>query len=141
MSSKLNIGSVIWNATTGVEVGTIVNSTQLDLKANKAQEAGIEPTLLNGWVNFGGIFETAGYYKDEFGMVHLKGLVKDGTTTGGTTIFQLPVGYRPLKDSIYTTTSSSGFSNFDVTSTGIVKITVGGNAYFVLGNTTFKAEQ
>jgi hypothetical protein len=29
MSSKLNIGSVIWNATTGVEVGTILHSNAL----------------------------------------------------------------------------------------------------------------
>jgi hypothetical protein len=98
MSSKLNIGSVIWNATTGVEVGTIVNSTQLDLKANKEQEAWIAPTLLNGWVNFGGNTQNISYFKDEFGFVHIRGSIKSGTTTNFTKIFDLPVGYRPLKE-------------------------------------------
>ena len=107
MSSKLNIGSVIWNATTGVEVGTIVNSTQLDLKANKAQEAWIAPTLLNGWINFGSGYETAGYYKDEFGVVHLKGLIRTGTTTAGTILFTLPVGYRPTLSTFFVNANSA----------------------------------
>jgi hypothetical protein len=37
-------------------------------------------------------FQTAGFYKDKEGVVHLKGLVTGGT---GDLIFQLPEGYRP----------------------------------------------
>ena len=45
----------------------------------------------NGWANVPGPFETAAFYKDHEGVVHLKGVV-----TGGTgLIFQLPSGYRP----------------------------------------------
>ena len=126
MSSKLNIGSVIWNATTGVEVGTIVNSTQLDLKANKAQEAWIAPTLLNGWVNYGGGEEIAGYFKDEFGFVHLKGLIKSGTTTSGTVLFTLPITYRPSKNRYFAIA-------LDQSSYGVIVILSSGN---VLGGTT-----
>jgi hypothetical protein len=120
--SRFNIGSVIWNATTGVEVGTIVNSTQLDLKANKTQEAWIEPTLLNGWVNFGSIYEISGFYKDEFNVVHLRGLVKDGTTTNGTTIFTLPVGYRPLKVLIFIIVTNNTLASIAVNPNGTVVV-------------------
>ena len=140
MSSKLNIGSVIWNATTGVEVGTIVNSTQLDLKANKAQEAWIAPTLLNGWVNFGTGNVAASFYKDEFGVVHLRGLIKDGTTTANTTLFTLPVGYRPLLANYFVTADIDGFARLYVTDTGVVA--VAGNAingYLSLNQISFKA--
>ena len=45
----------------------------------------------NGWANVPGPVETAAFYKDHEGVVHLKGVV-----TGGTgPIFQLPSGYRP----------------------------------------------
>ncbi|MBB5325207.1 hypothetical protein HNQ34_002307 [Anoxybacillus tepidamans] len=61
--------------------------------AKKQQEAWIAPTLLNGWVNFANGYETSGYFKDELGIVHLKGTVKGGTNN---IIFYLPIGYRPL---------------------------------------------
>lgn len=69
------------------------------LKRIKGSDSWVTPTLLNGWVNsdLGGT--PAQYRKDANGMVHIKGWVKDGLTTLGTSIFNLPVGYRPL-DSI-----------------------------------------
>jgi hypothetical protein len=142
MSSKLNIGSVIWNATTGVEVGTIVNSTQLDLKANKAQEAWIAPTLLNGWVNYGiSGGALAAFIKDDMGFVHLKGLIKDGTTTAGTTIFTLPVGYRPLSSLYFLVADSNGFARLFVASNGVIAIEAdANNTYLSLDQITFRAE-
>ncbi len=50
-----------------------------------------EPGLLNGWTNAGG-FETCGFRKDGFGIVHLKGRLNG---TAATIIFYLPEGYRP----------------------------------------------
>lgn len=58
-------------------------------KANKTQEAWITPTLLNGAVN--GTTALA-YYKDQFGIVHLKGNIKAGTI--GANQFVLPTGYK-----------------------------------------------
>ena len=49
-------------------------------------------TFLNGWHNYGGTDDTAAFYKDIFGVVHLKGTVTGGT---GSQVFTLPAGYRP----------------------------------------------
>ena len=72
------------------------NTTQgnphgIDAKANKVQEAWLTPTLLNGWENLATNFAQVGYYKDEFGVVHIKGFVRSGTEN---VIFILPSGYR-----------------------------------------------
>jgi hypothetical protein len=52
-----------------------------------------EPTFQNGWENLGTPgHETAGFFKDHDGIVHLKGSLKPG---GTSLIFQLPPGFRP----------------------------------------------
>jgi len=52
-----------------------------------------EPAFGAGWKNAGGGFQLAGFYRDEEDVVHLRGGVALGGST--TTIFTLPVGYRP----------------------------------------------
>ncbi len=52
-----------------------------------------EPAFEHSWTNEGGGFETAGFYKDPFGIVHLVGDVHNGTDA--MSIFTLPTGYRP----------------------------------------------
>lgn len=47
------------------------------------------PTFSNGWSG------SAQYRKNADGTVSLQGLITPGTRTGGTTIFNLPSGYRP----------------------------------------------
>jgi len=53
--------------------------------------------FLNGWENsmplVGGHPESVAFYKDQEGVVHLRGEVSLGTQ--GTVIFRLPPGYRP----------------------------------------------
>lgn len=55
------------------------------------KEPWFSPTLLSGWVN-DSIYKTE-YYRDNFGFVHLRGIIKDGILN--ETAFILPVGYRP----------------------------------------------
>jgi len=50
-------------------------------------------TWANGWGNYGSGYPTGAYWKDALGIVHLEGLVANGTLNAS--IFQLPVGYRP----------------------------------------------
>lgn len=52
-----------------------------------------EPAFENSWANAGGAYETAAFYKDPFGRVHMKGRI--GTGSAGTTAFTLPTKYRP----------------------------------------------
>jgi hypothetical protein len=97
------------------------------------------PTLLNNWVNYGGGFNNAGYYKDPFGVVHLRGLIKDGTTTLGTALFTLPTGYRPVAQELFTVTSGSALGRVDVLTTGNVVINVGSSSWLSLDGLTFRA--
>jgi hypothetical protein len=52
-----------------------------------------EPPFGAGWNNAGSEAQVGGFYRDVEGVVHLRGVVALGGST--TTIFTLPVGYRP----------------------------------------------
>jgi hypothetical protein len=60
-----------------------------------------EPGFAGGTTNYGALSaatntETAGFYKDKEGVVHLKGLVKTANSgTNAGLLFYLPEGYRP----------------------------------------------
>jgi hypothetical protein len=107
-------------------------------------EAPIPLTLQNGWVNYGGVYQTAVYWKDPFGMVHITGLITSGTTTTGTQVALLPVGYRPAASQIFSTPSAdSGHAHMarvDVSSTGSITTNVGWHAnYTSLAGISFRA--
>ena len=78
-------------------------SQEIDLKANKEQEAWITPTLLNGWVSDVPIVQ---YRKYNDGLVQLRGIAKAGVA--GSTLFTLPVGYRPNGQHNFIGYTSSG---------------------------------
>lgn len=88
-------------------------------KAAVAQEAWAAPSYSNSWVDYGGAFDTGGYFKDNFGVVHLKGLIKSGTV--GATAFTLPTGYRPSTTKIFATSSNNVFGQVWIYSTGVVE--------------------
>jgi tetrahydromethanopterin S-methyltransferase subunit B len=104
-------------------------------------ESWIAPTLLNSWVNYGGVYAVAGYYKDPIGLVHIKGLVKDGTT--GTAIFSLPAGYRPSEQLMFNTGAYTGAAyvngRIDITTGGSVIMTSGANGFLSLNLPPFRA--
>jgi hypothetical protein len=103
------------------------------------QEAVIAPTLLNGWVNYGSGYITAGYFKDSQGIVHLQGLIKSGTATAATAVFTLPVGYRPTLIEIFPTISNSVFCALQVRDNGNVEFAIAGNtAYVSLSGISFR---
>jgi hypothetical protein len=71
----------------------------------------IAPDLLNGWRNYGSDTSNwhtpAGYWKDDSGVVHIRGTVVAGSSaTAG--VFVLPVGYRPEKGVLWYGYSASG---------------------------------
>ena len=62
-------------------------------------------------VNHGSGYNDAEYYKDPFGIVHLRGLIKDGTTTIDTVIATLPLKYRPENRELIDTISNGSLCN------------------------------
>ena len=81
-------------------------------KANKKQEAWIIPTLLNGWTQVSG-YAPVSYMKDDFGFVHLRGLLSGIGAVNGSTAFTLPLGYR-APSTIYGLGASSGLSTVQI---------------------------
>lgn len=93
--------------------------------------AGPEPAFENSWVNVAGGNETAAFAKDPFNFIHLKGVVKDGTV--GSTIFTLPVPYRPALEEVFAVWSfASGTPTL-----GRVNIRTGGAVFFDSGGVEF----
>lgn len=73
--------------------GEIIDALKAETsgKAAKTQPTFTNATpLINGWVAGS---SAPGYFKDEFGIVHLRGAIKSGTTS--VTAFVLPSDYRP----------------------------------------------
>jgi len=103
------------------------------------QEAWITPSLLNSWADFGGGYPPARYFKDNFRIVHLKGLVKDGTGMG-TVIFTLPAAYRPAEEHFFAVASNNAFGFCSVTVAGEVKAIVGSTSWFSLAGITFRVD-
>jgi len=144
LAEKVEYTDIVDDLTTGgsaVPLSAEQGKALQDNKADIVQEDWIEPTLLNNWVNYGGAFGNAAYYKDKFNIVHLNGMIKNGITTVGTDFFILPVGYRPLSSLQYMPVVSAGaFGYLSITSDGSVEFRVGNNGYFSLENISFKAE-
>jgi hypothetical protein len=74
-----------------------------------------ELTLENDWVPYNPDVLLPSYLLDPMGFVHLEGAIKDGITTGLTSITTLPVGYRPKRQCIW-----FGFDNVGALVTGYV---------------------
>jgi hypothetical protein len=94
-------------------------STTSDACANVANTAvfcstPITPFTAAPWTNFGGSLATAAFYKDQLGIVHLKGVVSSPSTffessPSRSSIFRLPPGYRPETARIF---ASVGAANY-----------------------------
>ncbi len=113
-------------------------------------DLGVVEVLVNDWANDQpALYNSAGYYRDPYGVVHLKGRVTRGNCpaetpyTAGITppdpsdhadsIATLPAGYRPAKEVVFGNSSGesqnqgNGFLNdrgyVHVTATGVVEAT------------------
>ena len=105
-----------------------------------------EPAFQNGWANYGGTYDTAGYMKDSLGFVHTKGLLKGGSSGLGVVLFTLPAGYRPEKDKEFTiyTANSAGTVYMAQTviraASGVFEVFNPLTVELSLDNITFRAE-
>lgn len=100
-----------------------------------------EPAFANSWQNYGAPFNTAGFWKDSNGVVHLRGLINLGTLAAA--VFTFPVGYRPPGQEILMAVSNAGGARIDITTAGVLIVNnyfAGGtNAFVSLDGLTFKA--
>ena len=77
-------------------------------------------TVWTPWTNFGGGNSTAAFYKDQLGIVHLKGVVvppNQGVTPSSPfkrEIFRLPAAYRPQSTRIFPSVGHSVEDSQDV---------------------------
>lgn len=157
MAGKVKTNEVILKSPNGLQEATLSLSDSGVVSSNKTvtlasptitgaipQEAWIAPTLLNGWVNFESSYQTARYMKDSMGFVHVQGLIRSGTTSAGTALLTLPIGFRPSQRLIFpVVTSAYSFGSCEVHETGNIIITSGNTSfpYLSLDSITFKAEQ
>lgn len=111
-----------------------------DFTSHLADNAYIAPELLNGWENSSTDFRSAGYIKDAHGYVHLTGVIASGVTTPGTTLFNLPLGYRPSRALQFPAFTNGGalIGGVLITILGDVQILSGGNISFSLCGISFK---
>ncbi|MBU7318623.1 hypothetical protein [Paenibacillus oleatilyticus] len=122
-------------------VGVLENT-----KAQKVQGQWITPTLLNGWVREGSGYSNPGYYKDQFGSIHLSGVIRGGSTSTFTVLFYLPALYRPKNRTnlVFFTFdgSSTGICSLHIEADGAVKIgSINCKQYISLDGISFLAER
>lgn len=142
-SNRSNALTVLKNGNSGF--GLDNPSEKIDVNGNLKisgkiiNEAWQTPTLINGWVNFGSPFETSGFYKDKEGVVHLKGVIKNGVTFPA---FQLPEGYRPSKQKIFTAIYNDTIGRLDVDEYGSVfpPLNAPPNSYISLEGVSFRVD-
>ena len=78
--------------------------------------------LQSCFTNFGALYESAEYYKDIRGTVHLSGLIKSTTplTTGTWMIGTLPTGYLPTNNPIFIVKSGGGYARINISKDGLI---------------------
>ena len=96
------------------------------------------PVFENSWVNYDGLHNTAAFYKDPFGVVHLKGMVKSGTVP--STVFTLPTNYRPDVYFTFPVISNSAIGTVDVLDDGQVVVSSGSNVWLSLDVIRFRVD-
>lgn len=106
-----------------------------DWRNNSTTTDWVNFDLLNNWVNVGGTDSIASYTIRQ-GVVHVRGLIKDGDNTIGNVISKLPSNARPLSRHVYSTISS-GENGYElgrvfIEANGDIKFMNGGTKWFVL---------
>lgn len=85
-------------------------------------------SFTSSWVNYAGGFTGCGYYKDVYGRVHVRGLMKNGSI--GSTAFNLPAGFRIWRNSIMAAFANAAFARLDYYSNGNIVPVTGTNPFY-----------
>jgi len=92
-----------------INIDNDINTTLLSLPTTPTAA-----TLLNGWVAPPSTLQKLVYFKDSFGNLRVIGTIFEGTAThpASQIMFQLPVGYRPVKSVFQKVVSFLGYSDY-----------------------------
>ncbi len=83
--------------------------------------AAIPMTLINGWQPYGEEYDQPAYWRDAFGVVHLKGSVAQ-PTPGSDVLFVLPEGFRPARSTNWPATlNDAHFGTVEIETNGDVR--------------------
>lgn len=124
------VTSMIGTLSAGQRVYVITVPPGGNYAVGEADLGWVSPTLLNSWANFGSGFQTA-RYRRLAGRVEIQGLVTGGTGPAST-VFTLPVGYRPAAALIFATIASANVvARIDVEADGDVRWQAGGTNVFL----------
>ncbi len=129
-------------ASGNVGIGTTSPGAGLEVAGTSvlAQQAWQNAGFQNGWTNYGGSYNHGGYFKDSMGIVHLRGLVKNGSVGNSYTIFTLPAGYRPAgRELLCVMTNSNASGRVDIETNGRVIPYSVNNGWVSLDSLTFRA--
>lgn len=97
--------------------------------------------LSSGWVAYD-VARTPSYTKGSDGIVSLRGLGKNGTTTGETVLGTLPAGYRPAERLIITSVCNSSYCRLDILPDGTIHAETGVSAsWTAFDSVQFMAEK
>jgi hypothetical protein len=112
------------NATNAVNASTLGGQAPSAFASSSVEATHLigaagEPAFQNSWSNFGSGTATAGFYKDPWGGVHLKGLIASGTTPA--VIFTMPSGYAPSEISYFPVMTCGGYGDIIVEPNGDVR--------------------
>lgn len=98
----------------------------------------LTPVFQNSWTHYGSPFGPARYRKDAMGYVHVEGLIMSGVV--GATMFNLPAGFRPGRELIYSTVANDVPAQLRVQTNGNVYSPGGSNTWVSIACINFKAE-
>lgn len=99
-------------------------------------------TLQNGWVNYNtAAYPGAQYAKASDGVVHLRGLIRGGTTGGSIIIGTIPSGFRPKARTLTYSTNNIEQARVDILPNGQIAVTTAYNGWLSLDGLSFIPEQ
>lgn len=115
---------------------------------HKSMQVWTDVTFLNGWRNFSVLddqWRNVQYFRDDFGIVHIRGMALGDLKTG-LTVFQLPPGYRPAAKTVFGTTRAAPPNpgqqgRVNVFPNGDVECSLATADWHSLSSIAFKAEQ
>jgi len=132
VNGDLEVTGKVGIGTTNPDRKLVVRGGETSLQQEKWQT----PTFQNGWQNYLTEHNYAAYFKDSLGVIHLRGLVKNGSGT----IFTLPEGYRPPRRELFgVATYPDVMGRIDIFSDGQVYMVSGNSLWISLDGITFKA--